>query len=136
MKSSPRPKVLVLEWTDPAFTAGHWVPDLVESAGGESLLGRPGENSVGVEWDIVQQCDADIVIVSPCGFRLDGASEQAQHVIAQGHLPPKAQVWAIDADAFMVRPGPRVVEGVEALASIFHSEVCGPVDPVNARRIR
>ncbi|MGK0332499.1 MAG: iron complex transport system substrate-binding protein [Minisyncoccia bacterium] len=135
VKKLPRPKVLVLEWADPAFTAGHWVPDLVESAGGESLLGRPGENSVGVEWGKVRQSGADIVVVSPCGFRLDGAAEPAEHVIAQGHLPPKAQVWAIDADAFMVRPGPRVVEGVEILASIFHSEARGPVDPVKARRI-
>lgn len=72
---SVRPKVLVLEWTDPAFTAGHWVPDLVESAGATSLLGRPGENSVGVSWDEITACGAETVIVSPCGFRLDGAAE-------------------------------------------------------------
>ena len=131
-----RPKVLVLEWTDPAFTAGHWVPDLVEAAGGESLLGRPGENSVGVEWDQITSCGADVVVVSPCGFRLDGAAEQAEHVLAQGRVPSGAQVWAIDADAFMVRPGPRVVEGVEVLATILHPEVHGAADPVKARRIR
>lgn len=133
---APAPKVLVLEWTDPAFTAGHWVPDLVEAAGGESLLGRPGENSVGVEWETIQSCGADIVVVSPCGFRLDGAAELGEQVIAQGLLPADAQVWAIDADAFMVRPGPRVVEGVEVLATILHPGLAGPVEPTSARRLR
>jgi len=130
------PKTLVLEWTDPAFTAGHWVPDLVEAAGGASLLGRPGENSVGVEWDVIRDCDAEIVVVSPCGFRLDGAAGLGAEVLAQGVLPDAAQVWAIDADAFMVRPGPRVVEGVEVLASILHPQQCGSPDPTKARRLR
>jgi len=131
-----QPNVLVLEWTDPAFTAGHWVPDLVEAAGGTSVLGKPGENSIGVEWDVIGSCDADIVIVSPCGFRLDGAADLGQAVIAQDVLPPNAQVWAVDADAFMVRPGPRVVEGVEVLASIFHPDRCGEPDERMARRLR
>lgn len=131
-----RPRVLVLEWTDPAFTAGHWVPDLVEAAGGTSLLGKPGANSVGVEWDVIRSCDADTVVVSPCGFRLDGAADLAQQVVAQDLLPPGADVWAIDADAYMVRPGPRVVEGVEVLATIFHPEATGTPDPAKAARIR
>ena len=130
------PSVLVLEWTDPAFTAGHWVPDLVEAAGGMSLLGKPGENSVGVEWDVIGACAADIVVVSPCGFRLDGAAELGEQVLAQGVLPEAAEVWAIDADAFMVRPGPRVVEGVEVLASIIHPKAAGRPDPTKARRLR
>ena len=130
-----RPKALVLEWTDPAFTAGHWVPDLVEAAGGESLLGRPGENSVGVEWPLIRESGAEIVIVSPCGFRLDGASELGTEVINQDVLPVDAEVWAVDADAFMVRPGPRVVEGVEVLSTIFHPAACGKPDPTRARRL-
>jgi len=131
-----QPKVLVLEWTDPAFTAGHWVPDLVEAAGGQSLLGKPGENSVGVEWETISSCDADIVVVSPCGFGLDGAAELGDHVVAKGVLPAHAAVWAIDADAFMVRPGPRVVEGVEVLATILDPERHGTPDPTKARRLR
>jgi iron complex transport system substrate-binding protein len=131
-----QPKVLVLEWTDPAFTAGHWVPDLVEAAGGLSVLGKPGENSVGVEWETIRDSDADIVIVSPCGFRLDGAADLGEQVLAKGMLPKGAQVWAVDADAFMVRPGPRVVEGVEVLSSIFHPETCGEPDPAAARQLR
>ena len=131
-----RPKVVVLEWTDPAFTAGHWVPDLVEAAGATSLLGRPGENSVGVEWDEIGGCDADIVVVSPCGFRLEGAAELGEQVLAANVLPADAAVWAVDADAFMVRPGPRVVEGVEVIASIFHPASCGEPDPTKARQLR
>lgn len=131
-----RPRVVVLEWTDPAFTAGHWVPDLVEAAGGTSLLGMPGQNSVGVEWQDIRSCDADIVVVSPCGFRLAGAAELAEQVVAQDVLPPSADVWAIDADAYMVRPGPRVVDGVEILASIFHPDVAGQPDAAKAARVR
>ena len=134
--SAEAQSVLVLEWTDPAFTAGHWVPDLVEAAGGRSLLGKPGENSVGVEWDVIRESEADVVIVSPCGFRLDGASDLGEQVLAQGVLPAGAAVWAVDADAFMVRPGPRVVEGVEVLSSILHPEACGAPDPSKARKLR
>lgn len=136
LEDAESPSVLVLEWTDPAFTAGHWVPDLVEAAGGHSLLGKPGENSVGIEWDIIRDCGANFVIVSPCGFRLDGASDLGEQVLAQGVLPADAEVWAVDADAFMVRPGPRVVEGVEVLSTIFHPEVCGTPDPLKARKLR
>jgi iron complex transport system substrate-binding protein len=132
---APRPRVLVLEWTDPAFTAGHWVPDLVTAAGGEPLLGRPGEKSVGVDWATVAACGADVVIVSPCGFRLDGSVTLAEQTVAAGVLPAGAEVWAVDADAFVVRPGPRVVDGVETFASILHPERCGPPAATAARRI-
>jgi iron complex transport system substrate-binding protein len=132
---TPRPRVLVLEWTDPAFTAGHWVPDLVVAAGGDPLLGRRGEKSVGVEWPTVASCGADVVIVSPCGFRLDGSVTLAERTVAGGVLPAGAEVWAVDADAFVVRPGPRVVEGVETFASIFHPDRCGPPAATAAQRI-
>jgi iron complex transport system substrate-binding protein len=127
---------LMLEWTDPAFTAGHWVPDLVAAAGGTSVLGFAGRNSEGVEWEAIRDADADVAIVSPCGFRLDGAAELARGVIERDLLPPDAEVWAIDADAVIVRPGPRVVDGVETIASILHPERCGPPAPDLARRMR
>ena len=131
-----RPKALVLEWTDPAFTAGHWVPDLVEAAGATCALGRAGEHSVGVEWSTVAEAEADVVIVSPCGYRLDGAAELGEELLGRDVLPPAAQVWAIDADHYMVRPGPRVVEGVEILSTIFHPDRTGLPDPLRARRLR
>jgi len=126
---------LVLEWTDPAFTAGHWVPDLVIAAGGLPVLGRPGQKSTGVAWSTVAASGAEVVILAPCGFRLDGVAELAGQVIAAGVLPSEAEVWAVDADAFVVRPGPRVVDGVETFASILHPERCGPPDASAARRV-
>ncbi len=131
-----RRPTLVLEWTDPAFTAGHWVPDLVQAGGGTSLLGRPGENSVGVDWDTIRSADAEVVVVSPCGYRLDGAAELADAVIAADRVPLAAEVWAVDADAYMVRPGPRVVDGAEIIATILHPDVAGQPDPTTARRLR
>lgn len=133
---APRRPTLVLEWTDPAFTGGHWVPEMVEAAGGTSVLGFSGANSQGVEWDAIRQSVAEVVIVSPCGYRLDGAAELATQVLERDLVPASAEVWAIDADAVVVRPGPRVVEGVEVMASILHPDRCGspPVD--RARRLR
>lgn len=130
-----RRSTLVLEWTDPAFTAGHWVPDLVTVAGGEPLLGNAGERSVGVEWDRITGSGAEVVIVAPCGYRLDGASALAERVLAAGHLPEAAEVWAVDADAVVVRPGPRVVDGAELFAAILHPDRRGIPDPQLATRI-
>jgi iron complex transport system substrate-binding protein len=130
-----RRPTLVLEWTDPAFTAGHWVPDLVTAAGGLPVLGRPGGKSTGVEWSTVAECAAEIVIVAPCGFRLDGAAALARQTAAAGVLPAGAEVWAVDADAFVVRPGPRVVEGAETFAAILHPERWRAADPTAAVRV-
>ena len=132
---TPRPTVL-LEWTDPAFTDGHWVPDMIAAAGGRSVMGRPGRNSQGATWDEIAACAAEVVIVAPCGFRLAGAMELAQQVVARGMLPDGAEVWAVDADAFVVRPSPRVVDGVETFASILHPERLGQPDPTAAARVR
>jgi iron complex transport system substrate-binding protein len=128
----PRPRVLVLEWPDPPFVAGHWVPELVERAGGEAVLGRPGQRSVPVELSQVRTCQADIVVVASCGFGVDASAEHAQAVAA--HVDPRAQVWALDADGLVVRPGPRLVDGIEVLAGIFHG-VAVP-DATQARRVR
>lgn len=135
LEGAARRRTLVLEWTDPAFTAGHWVPDLVEAGGGESLLGRPGEHSVGVEWDTIRSSSAEVVLVSPCGFGLDGSSQLADEVIAANRIPAGAEVWAIDADAYMVRPGPRVVTGAEIIGTILHPDRLGSPDPQAARRL-
>jgi iron complex transport system substrate-binding protein len=132
---APTRPVLLLEWCDPAFTAGHWVPDLVSAAGGTPVLGSPGANSVGVDWATVRECGAEVVVVAPCGFRLDGAADQATDLMRRELVPAGAEVWAIDADAIVVRPGPRVVDGVETLARLVHPERCGPPDPGSARRV-
>jgi iron complex transport system substrate-binding protein len=127
---------LLLEWTDPAFTDGHWVPDMIAAAGGRSVMGRPGQNSQGATWEQVAACGCDVVIVAPCGFRLSGATDLAQQVVARGVLPDHAEVWAVDADAFVVRPSPRIVDGVEIFASILHPDRHGSADPAAATRVR
>jgi len=128
----PRPNVFVLEWVDPPFCAGHWVPDMVEQAGGNAVLARPGERSVGVTWQEIAEAEPEFVIVAPCGYNLDQAEAQAHSVLAD--LPRSSQVWAIDADAVMVRPGPRLIEGVEALAAVLHGVATPPAHLV--RQIR
>ncbi|MEH1015339.1 ABC transporter substrate-binding protein [Micromonospora sp. CPCC 206060] len=113
----PRRRVAVVEWVDPPFTAGHWVPDLVEIAGGQPVATRPGARSVEVTWSELTGAAPEVVLVTPCGFHLDGAARQAETVAPRF---PGAEVWAIDADGIVVRPGPRLVDGVAAIAAILH----------------
>jgi iron complex transport system substrate-binding protein len=115
------PRVAVVEWTDPLFSAGHWVPDMVTAAGGVCALGISGERSTQIAPSQLTECGAEIVVVAPCGYRLAGARALAADLIDQDVLPAGIPVWAVDADAAFVRPGPRVVDGVEALAAICHS---------------
>jgi iron complex transport system substrate-binding protein len=123
----PRPRVTVVEWTDPPFTAGHWVPDLVIAAGGEPVAASPAAMSVQTTWASIAAARPDVVIAAPCGFHLAGAAEQARTV---AEALPECEVWAIDADGIVVRPGPRLVDGIEAIASILHP---GAVDAVPGR---
>ncbi len=114
-----RPRTAVLEWTDPPFTSGHWVPDMVVAAGGTPVLGSSGARSFEVSWADVAASAPDVVVVAPCGFRLEGARALARQVVEAGHLERDIHVWAVDADAAFVRPGPRVADGVEALAALL-----------------
>ena len=126
-----RPSVAVIEWTDPPFTAGHWVPDLVTAAGGRPVAARPGGRSERTTWEQIAAARPEVVVVAPCGFHLDAAADQAELVARELTGLP---VWAIDADGLVVRPGPRLVDGVEALAAILHADPPGPAVP--AGRIR
>lgn len=111
------PSVFILEWVEPPFIAGHWVPEMVIAAGGAPLLSRPKERSIPTSWEEIRALKADHVIVAPCGFGLQDAIRQAQDVLS--YLPQNSKVWAIDADAVVVRPGPRLVDGIEAMAAAF-----------------
>jgi iron complex transport system substrate-binding protein len=114
------PRVAVVEWTDPLFSAGHWVPDMVAAAGAICALGGSGQRSVQIAPSELTHCGAEIVVVAPCGYRLAGARALAVDLMAQGVIGAGASVWAVDADAAFVRPGPRLIDGVEALAAICH----------------
>ena len=115
-----RPRVALLEWVDPPFAAGHWVPDLIEAAGGIAVASRPGGRSTEASWVEIRDEEPDLIIVAPCGYHLAGAAEQAASIL---DLLPPVPVWAIDADGIVVRPGPRLVDGVEAIAAILHPEL-------------
>jgi iron complex transport system substrate-binding protein len=116
---APTRRVVFLEWTEPLFCGGHWVPEMISLAGGEDPLGRLGEDSVRMDWDDVAKAQPEMIIVSPCGYRLDRAAELARKM----PLISDATVYAVDANAYFARPGPRVVEGVELLAHLFHPDL-------------
>jgi iron complex transport system substrate-binding protein len=115
--SCARPKVLVLEWTDPLFVAGHWVPELVTTAGGIALNAMPGERSTTIEWSEAVASEPDVVLVAPCGFGLNDAIPQAHSVASRF---PNAKIWAMDGNAYVTRPGPRLINAIEALADALH----------------
>jgi iron complex transport system substrate-binding protein len=129
----PRPRVLVLEWTDPPFLAGHWVPELVRRAGGEPVGGVDEGRSVAAAWSEIAALSADVVLVAPCGYGLDAAVAQAAAV--QERLQDVA-VAAIDADSYVVRPGPRLVDGIEAIAWALHPDAVPTPPPGRIRWCR
>nr|WP_227467816.1 ABC transporter substrate-binding protein [Nocardioides lijunqiniae] len=119
----PRPRVVLLEWTDPPFAPGHWIPEMIEAAGGEVVLGTAGAKSVRVTWDDVHAARPDVVVAAPCGYDLAGAQALADDLVAAGVLPTGVPVHAVDADASWARPGTRLVDGVEELARILRGRI-------------
>jgi iron complex transport system substrate-binding protein len=116
----PPRRVVFLEWTDPLFCAGHWVPEMVTLAGGDDPLGKAGADSERITWDDVREAEPELIIVAPCGYGLDRAVELARAMPSIAG----ATVYAVDANAYFARPGPRVAEGVELLAHLFHPARC------------
>jgi len=110
-----RPRVVVLEWADPPYAPGHWIPEMVAAAGGECVLGTAGERSVRVTWEDVAAARPDLVVVAPCGFDRAGAQAQADALTAAGVLPAGVPTYAVDANAHWARPGPRLADGVADL---------------------
>lgn len=111
-------RVTFLEWTEPLFCGGHWVPEMVAAAGGDDPLGQPGGDSRRITWDDVAASEPELLIVAPCGYGLKEAIEVAKRLPAT----IDAEVYAVDANAYFARPGPRVAEGIELLAHIFHPD--------------
>ncbi len=118
-----RPRVAALEWLDPPFVAGHWTPQLIDYAGGEDVLGFPGENSEQRSWDQVAAAQPDIVIVMPCGFDAEIAHREAEMHRDELASVGAGEVVAVDAASYFSRPGPRIVDGLELLAQIIHPEL-------------
>jgi iron complex transport system substrate-binding protein len=114
----PRPPVFVAEWLEPPFAPGHWVPEMVEAAGGECLLGRAGEPSFAVSWDAVRAASPALVVAAPCGYDRPRAALEAEASVPELGCP----VVAVDANALFSRSTPRLADGVELLASLLHPQ--------------
>jgi iron complex transport system substrate-binding protein len=120
-----RPRVAALEWLDPPFAGGHWVPEMIAAAGGEDALAEPGSKSRRLTWEEIQAADPDLIVAMPCGFDAAGARAQIDAVAERPEWRAlravrTSQVFAVDANGCFSRPGPRLVDGVEQLAAIFH----------------
>lgn len=135
--AAPRPAVGVLEWTDPPFSAGHWVPDMIRRAGGTELFAGTGDRSRRLSLDELRDRDPGLVVVAPCGCGLTETVRELER-LSESDLSKWLRArttWAIDADRLTSSPGPQVVRGIEVLARILHPQLFGPPSPADARRI-
>jgi iron complex transport system substrate-binding protein len=133
--SVPRPRVAVLEWTDPIYNAGHWVPQMVRRAGGIEVLANAGERSREIAMADVAAAKPDTVVIAPCGYDVERAAADGSAALLRDgwEWMRRQRVWAIDAGGLISRPGPRLVDGVETLAEIFHPAVFPP--PARSRAV-
>lgn len=134
---APRPRMLVLEWLDPVYVAGHWAPEQVHRAGGRNLLSEVGQHSEVVRLEACAAAQPDIVIVAPCGLGLAEAEAEARALLTRPEWQwlAERQLWAMDGNSLVSRPGPRVVDGVETLARIGHPTLFSALDPHHAVRV-
>ncbi|MFI8946065.1 cobalamin-binding protein [Streptomyces sp. NPDC053750] len=136
-----RPRVVAIEWLDPLWPAGHWVPEQVVVAGGEPLLAVPGEHTKPMTWEAVRSARPDVVLVLPCGFPPERTLRERELLTGLPgwqDLPAvrSDRVWVLDGPSYFNRPGPRVVRGAEVLAHVLHGVRVGePVTPAEARRL-
>jgi iron complex transport system substrate-binding protein len=130
-RAAARPRVVMLEWLDPVFVGGHWVPQLIEYAGGENMLGQPGEPSEQSTWELVAAVRPQVVIVAPCGYDVERGYEEAMACADSLAALGASRVVVADASAWFSRPGPRLVDGLEWLGHVLHpSRVPAPVGGV------
>ena len=130
-------RVFCMEWLDPVYSSGHWVPEMVKIAGGVDELGREGTDSVRIPWDDVLEWAPEVLVIAPCGFGLEEVIEQAPQLFGYpgwSELPAvrAGLVYAVDASSYFARPGPRVVEGTELLAHLFHPRLFKWENPARA----
>jgi iron complex transport system substrate-binding protein len=135
VRGARRPKVVALEWLEPPYIAGHWVPQLIEFAGGEDLLGFTGEKSEQQTWELIAASEPDLVIVMPCGFDAEIAHREAEMQRDRLAALGAGQIVAVDAAAYFSRPGPRIIDGLELLAYVFHPELVAIPEGLAAKAI-
>jgi iron complex transport system substrate-binding protein len=129
-----RPRVFCLEWLDPPFVGGHWVPEMVEIAGGENGLGKAGEPSFKATWEEIAEFAPQMLFIMPCGFDIDKTIDELDAVTSKDEwfsLPAtnKGEIYIVDANSYFSRPGPRIVDGLEILAKAIHPEVIKNYSP-------
>jgi iron complex transport system substrate-binding protein len=125
VRGQPRVRVAALEWLDPVYVAGHWTPQMIELAGGDDVLGLPGEHSRVVSWEELAASEPEVVVAMPCGYDAARSREEAMgHARELAELGAR-EVVAVDASAYFSRPGPRLIDGLELLAAILHPEQIG-----------
>ncbi len=132
----PPRRVLAIEWADPPFTGGHWVPEMIQAAGGESLLADPGQRSRKATWKEIEATNAEVALFIPCGYDLEQAKAQSEPVLRQPALAKVDEIWVADATAYFSRPGPRVVDGIEALAWALHPDAVEKPPASRIERVR
>jgi iron complex transport system substrate-binding protein len=125
--SAARPRVLAIEWLDPPFLPGHWVPEMIEAAGGECLAGEAGARSVEAAWDTMAELDPDVLLIMPCGYGLDASREDADaHADRLLGVASRAvaggRSYVLDGSSYFNRSGPRAIDGVEILAGLLHPD--------------
>ena len=136
-----RPRILFMEWLDPVYCSGHWVPEMVRWAGGIDVLGRAGSESVRLAWGDVLDYAPELIIVAPCGFDLERAARSAEEMLPAfpgwRSLPAvrSSRVFAVDANSYFARPGPRVIDGTNLLAHLIHPEAVSWSGPPAWRRV-
>jgi iron complex transport system substrate-binding protein len=135
VRNEPVRPVVILEWIDPPFNAGHWTPGLVQIAGGRDLLGIPGRPAHPIEWQAVVDARPEVLVVSACGLSLERSLAEVEAALSR--IDPLAdETWVVDGNAFFSRPGPRLVDSVEILAGILHPTVVDAPPAAAARRLR
>lgn len=122
VRGAPRPRVAALEWLDPVYVAGHWTPQLIDYAGGDDVLGMPGEHSETRTWEEVRAMRPDVVVVMPCGYDAERSQEEAYTYGDELEELGAERVVAVDASAYFSRPGPRLIDGLELMAHILHPD--------------
>ncbi len=136
MAGAARPRTFALEWPDPPFNGGHWVPQMLEVAGAEPVLCRPGTPSVRVTWEEIAAVAPEVVVSMPCGYGLEEAIGLTLPLLERPEFASAVAVFAVDATSYFSRPGPRLVDGVEVLASVLHPGSTTPGVPGAVRRLR
>lgn len=132
----PRRRTLALEWSDPPFSGGHWVPEMIETAGGEPVLAAPAVASRRLRWGQIADAAPEIVVFMPCGYGLEAATAEGPRLLETPELATAAHLYAVDASAFFSRPGPRLVDGVETLAWAFHPDAAPAPRPGAINELR